>query len=250
MRILRRSRSSPRLRHRRRDAERNETMFWEMALATRRHYVTALGYRWLTRLYDPLIRLTMAERQFKEQLLTQAAVSSSMRVLDVGCGTGTLLLLLAARGVAGSVGLDGDLDILRVARRKVQRNRAPIGLVGAFSTAIPFPARLFDRVFSTLMLHHLDDAAKLKTLIEVRRVLRAEGELHIADWGQPHTRLMRLAARLVSAFDGRDVTRANLEGRIPDLCRQAEFTHVELRAERSTVFGTLAFYRARKASLP
>ncbi|MGH9200740.1 MAG: class I SAM-dependent methyltransferase [Vicinamibacterales bacterium] len=211
-----------------------------------RRYVHALGYRWLNRLYDPLIRLTMAERQFKEQLLTQASVSPSMRVLDVGCGTGTLLLQAAARGVKRPIGLDGDVEILRLARGKVQHNIAAAGLVAGLSTAMPFPAQQFDRAFSTLMLHHLDDSEKLATLSEIRRVLPAEGELHIADWGRPHTRLMRLAARLVSAFDGRDVTRANLEGRIPDLCRQAGFSEVQLRAERATPFGTLAFYRARK----
>jgi SAM-dependent methyltransferase len=213
----------------------------------RRHpYVHALGYRWLNRLYDPLIRLTMAEKQFKEQLITQASVSPPMRVLDVGCGTGTLLLMLSSRGIVRSVGLDGDPDILRVAHRKIRRNRARVAVIGARSTAIPVAADQFDRVLSTLMLHHLDDAEKLETLKEIGRVLRSGGELHIADWGRPHTRPMRVAAKLVGGFDGREVTRANLEGRIPDLCRQAGLVDVELLAERSTLFGTLAFYRARK----
>ena len=72
-------------------------------------YVHALGYRWLNRLYDPLVRLTMRGRRFKEQLLDQAVLTPSMRVLDVGCGTGTLLMLLARRQVARAVGFDGEL---------------------------------------------------------------------------------------------------------------------------------------------
>lgn len=209
-------------------------------------YVHALGYRWLNRLYDPLVRLTMRERRFKQQLLDQAGLTPSMRVLDVGCGTGTLLMLLARRHVGRTAGLDGDQDILAIARKKHGRAGARVGLVAAFSTAVPFANHSFDRVFSTLMFHHLDDGAKLRSLCEVRRVLSDHGELHVADWGRPHTTSMRLAAALVRALDGAAVTRTNLEGRLPDFFRQAGFVHVEVRLERRTPFGTLAFYCARK----
>lgn len=213
----------------------------------RHRYIHALGYRWLNRLYDPLIRLTMAERSFKTQLIAQSGLSSDSRVLDVGCGTGTLLLMLQQQGISSAVGVDGDRDILALARRKGERAGAPICVLASLSMALPFESGSFDRVFSTLMLHHLDDEAKLRSLEEMRRVVRDNGELHIADWGRPHTATMRLAAGLVSAFDGADVTRANLEERIPDLCRQAGFATVEVRVQRATPFGTLAFYRARKA---
>lgn len=209
-------------------------------------YVHALGYRWLNRLYDPLVRITMREHRFKEQLLDQASLRPSTRVLDLGCGTGTLLLLLTRRVTAQVVGLDGDPNILAIARRKRALASARFALVAAFSTALPFGDHGFDRVFSTLMLHHLDDAAKLCSLREARRVLADGGELHVADWGRPHTTLMRAVAGLVRALDGADVTRANLEGRLPDLVRQAGFAHVEVRSEWRTPFGTLAFYSARK----
>ena len=169
-----------------------------------------------------------------------------MRVLDVGCGPGTLLMLLARRQVARAVGLDGDQDILAIARRKHERAGARFALVAAFSTAVPFGNHSVDRVFSTLMFHHLDDGAKLRSLCEARRVLSEHGELHVADWGRPHTTSMRLAAALVRALDGAAVTRTNLEGRLPDFFRQAGFAHVEVRLERRTPFGTLAFYCARK----
>jgi ubiquinone/menaquinone biosynthesis C-methylase UbiE len=179
-------------------------------------YVHALGYRWLNRFYDPLVRITMRERRFKEQLVDQAALRPSMRVLDLGCGTGTLLQLLAGRVTAQVVGLDGDPDILAITDKKRPRAGARFALAAAFSTVVPFRDHSFDRVLSTLMFHHLDDEAKLRSLCEVRRVLSDDGELHVADWGRPHTTSMRIAASLVRALDGAAVTRANLEGRLPD----------------------------------
>lgn len=209
-------------------------------------YVHALGYRWLNRFYDPLLRATMRERQFKNQLLDQAGLTGEMRVLDIGCGTGTLLMLATSNAGIRAIGLDGDSGILAIARGKRDRAGATFALVTALSTAMPFANRSFDRVFSTLMLHHLDDVAKVLTLAESRRVLTDSGELHIADWGRPHTPVMRIAAGMVRALDGADVTRTNLDGRLPELCRRAGFSVAELRRERPTPFGTLAFYHARK----
>jgi ubiquinone/menaquinone biosynthesis C-methylase UbiE len=166
-----------------------------------------------------------------------------MRVLDVGCGTGTLLMLLSRTG-AHAAGVDGDTNILEIARSKRARSDAPFALVAGLSDALPFPNSVFDRVFSTLMLHHLDDSAKIATLREVRRVLRPRGELHVADWGPPHTPLMRVLSMLMKALDGSATTHANITGRIPAFCRQAGFVGVEVRSRRRTPFGTLASYAA------
>jgi hypothetical protein len=57
-------------------------------------HVPALGFRWLTRLYDPLIRLALKRERFKELLVRQLAASPGSRVLDIGCGTATLTVLM------------------------------------------------------------------------------------------------------------------------------------------------------------
>lgn len=211
-----------------------------------RSYVPALGRRWLDRLYDPLIRWTMPEREFKTALIGQARLEGSPLVLDLGCGTGTLMLMLKQRHPeARIVGLDGDDLIVSLAREKLRRSSVEVSLAVALADAAPFAAAQFDRVLTTLVLHHLDSETKKRALKEAFRVLRPGGELHIADWGRPHNALMRPMSTLVRAFDGYGVTRDNLDGRIP-LCRDAGFIDVAAPRRRATLFGTLSFYRARK----
>ena len=55
-------------------------------------YIPALGYRWLTGLYDPVVRLTTRESTFKPALIEQAQLQAGERVLDLACGTATLTL--------------------------------------------------------------------------------------------------------------------------------------------------------------
>ncbi len=54
-------------------------------------YIPALRYHWLTRFYDPLVRITTREKVFKQALVRQARIQDGQRILDLGCGTGTLL---------------------------------------------------------------------------------------------------------------------------------------------------------------
>ncbi len=75
----------------------------------RDEYIPALKYRLLTSLYDPLLYWVLRESKFKRCLVEQAGIESGHRVLDLGCGTGTLALLIKqTQQQAEVVGLDGD----------------------------------------------------------------------------------------------------------------------------------------------
>lgn len=213
----------------------------------RRRYVHALGFRSLNRMFDPLLRATMQDARFKAALLEQAGIEPGHNVLDLGCGTGTLLLMLqAARPDVTAMGIDGDWSILALAAAKGRRAGQRLRLVTAFADRLPFAANRFDRVVSTLLLHHLDRATKCAALAEVFRVLRPGGEIHIADWGRPHTRTMRVLAAAVGWLDGVEVTADNYAGRLPGFMREAGFEEVAEPSRRATVFGTLSFYTGRK----
>jgi hypothetical protein len=78
-------------------------------------------------------------------------------------------------------------------------------------------------------------------------VLRAGGELHVADFGRPQNVLMRVASLPWRAFDGRRTTEDNVKGLLPELFRQAGFVEVCETSRYMTLFGTLCLYGARKS---
>ncbi len=159
-------------------------------------YLPALRFSALTRIYDPVIRVTTREGRFKEMLVEQAAPEPGQRILDLGCGTGTLAIQVKQREPrAEVVGLDADPEMLDQARRKAQRAGVELKFTEGMSNELPFEDGTFDRVLSTLFFHHLDPKPKRETAREIARVLRKDGELHVADWGPPSDPVM---ARRVS----------------------------------------------------
>ena len=57
-------------------------------------YIPALRFRGLTRFYDRLLGATLKEDKFKALLIRQADIRPGHRVLDVGCGTAPLTVML------------------------------------------------------------------------------------------------------------------------------------------------------------
>jgi ubiquinone/menaquinone biosynthesis C-methylase UbiE len=208
-------------------------------------YIPALSYDWLTPLYDSLIRWTMPESTFKRQLVEQARIKRGHRILDLGCGTATLTILIKrTHPDAKVVGLDGDPRILEIARRKAAKEGLEIKLNEGMSDELPYADNSFDRVLSSLFFHHLTQENKDRTLNEVARILRPGGELHVADFGKPQNALMRVVALPWQVFDGWRTTADNVQGRMPSIFRAAGFQEVCETARYMTLFGTLSLYRA------
>lgn len=205
----------------------------------------ALAYGWLTPIYDPVVRWTTRERAFKAHLLSQANIRAGHRVLDVGCGTGTLALAVK-RACPGAVvtGLDADRAVLARAARKIEAPGDSVTLVEGRADSMPFKSGTFDRVISSLFFHHLEPASKQLVFGEIHRLLVPGGELHVADWGRPENVVMSAAFLTVQLLDGFSTTSDNRHGLLPTLMREAGFHEVESTRHLSTPCGTLSLYRA------
>ncbi len=210
-------------------------------------YITALRYRWLTPLYDPLMNLLLKEQKFKGRLLEALDLRSGQRVLDVGCGTGTLTILIerACRNVS-VLGLDGDPDVLKIARQKATAANAHAEFVQALVDNMPFGADSIDRIASSLLFHHLTSEGKRRALRDIFRVLAPGGKLCIADWGKAQNKLMRGVFLAVQLLDGFATTDENVRAGLSPCLEEAGFADVKEVDRQMTFFGTLALYTAVK----
>lgn len=206
-------------------------------------FIPALGNDLLTPLYDPLLWL-MREKRFKTDLVEQAQVSKGSRVIDIGCGTGTLAIMTKGLHPESEVfGIDADSKILGLARAKAVKAGVNLTLDQGMAGQLPYADSSFDRVLSSLFFHHLSTENKQRTLREIFRVLRSDGRLHVVDFGPPRTFYSRLVARLTARSEE---VAANVQGLLPEMFREAGFENVAETKQFMTVAGALSFYQGQK----
>ena len=210
-------------------------------------YIPALKYNWLTQFYDGLLNAFLREKTFKSKLIESMKSSNPKHILDIGCGTATLSLMMETSFPEACVtGLDGDDKILSIAKNKITNSQSKVRLIQAMSYNIPVSSGLFDAVSSSLMLHHLNAEDKAKTLKEVHRVLQPNGIIAIADWGQPSNLFMRLVFYIVQLLDGFETTTDNVQGKIPQYLINAGFQDVKEIEKIDTILGTVSIYQGKK----
>ncbi len=211
-------------------------------MSTKNKYIPALSFRWLTPLYDPLLKWVMREETFKRRLIEQTNIQPRMNVLDLGCGTGTLTVMLKqAAPLANVTGLDGDPQVLDIARTKSRETN--IQWDEGLATSLPYPDSVFDRVVTSLVIHHLVTDDKRLAFKEVYRVLKPRGELHVLDFGAPHSSLTRFMTNYMRRLEE---TADNFEGLIPRFVTEASFGEVKETEHFVTIFGPLSLWRAVK----
>ena len=209
---------------------------------TKQDYIPAAGHDALLPGYDLLMRLLGMNTVYKT-LIAQAELGDGMHVLEIGCGTGNLTTRAkrAHRG-AELVGSDPDPKALARAQRKA-RGMAGIRFEHAYAQRLPFADDQFDRVLSSMMLHHLDDDTKAAAVAEIHRVLRPGGRLHIVDVGGHMTADDGFMARRMLRSHHIE---GNLGDALPRLLRTAGFECTELATQRHRAIGRLTFYRATR----
>jgi ubiquinone/menaquinone biosynthesis C-methylase UbiE len=207
-------------------------------------YLSAMGRDWLLPLYDPLCRL-LRMAALHRPLIEQAGLRQGHRVLEIGCGTGNLVIMAAGLHPDAEItGLDPDPRALARARRKAARRDRAVRLDQGFAESLPYADGSFDRVLSSFMFHHLEPDAKAAALREARRVLSPGGSFHLMD-----------AGGAIAASDGWMARKAltnphlrdNLGDRIPALLREAGFSDAhEVGHRKPRIVGRVTYVSATR----
>jgi ubiquinone/menaquinone biosynthesis C-methylase UbiE len=129
------------------------------------------GHPWFAAVYDLLN--APAERGFLREVREDVIGGAAGRVLEIGCGTGASFPYYR-EVVTELVATEPDPYMLERARRRAHQLGRHVDIRQAPAEALPFDARSFDTVVSTLVLCTVRDPAR--ALAEVKRVLTPEGE--------------------------------------------------------------------------
>lgn len=202
--------------------------------------------------YDRGMRILTLGRLEQVRHDIVARLNPGDRVLDVGCGTGVLAVLIAHRGCS-VIGIDIAPPMLAQAGRRVREEDlqewVTLRELGAVDLDTAFPDASFDAVVSTLVFSELSDDEIEYTLAECQRILRPGGQLLIADEVLPDSALGRVGTFLlrlpfvIAAF----VLTQNTTHRVAGLGQRIKQAGFQVLDVEDYLAGTLGLFVARKA---
>ena len=193
--------------------------------------VPALGKDWLTPFFDTLLAVVGLGTPLTERVIERAHIQDGEHLLDVGCGTATLLIVVKSRYPSAQVvGVDPDERALAIARKKIAQYQLEVEVMQARAEHLSFPTSSFDLVMSTLVFHHLPTEIKQQAMQEIYRVLMPGGRFLLADLGKPEGLALRafFALGALAQADEARYIQDNKAGKLPLFLKEVGFAVQEL----------------------
>lgn len=141
-------------------------------------------YRISAKLYDLLDVIYFRSYENSPRKAVLDKIQEHDRVLDVCTGTGTNVVLIGGeKPDTKLVGIDSSKDMLKVAKNKVQKaGLRNVSFYPMNATRLSFPAKSFDKILISLVLHELDEELADEIILEAKRVLKDDGEMIVTEW--------------------------------------------------------------------
>jgi ubiquinone/menaquinone biosynthesis C-methylase UbiE len=182
-------------------------------------------------------------RQSPSSFFATLSLQPGHRVLDVGCGTGDFLRLLAPLVSPGdAVGVDLSETMIAEARSR-QATAGNLSFQLGDVQALVFEDAGFDRVLASQVLLHVSDPAA--ALGEVTRVLAKRGLLSISeiDWNTISVESTdRQLARRFTALACEELRNGLIVRRLPSMLRELGFANIDIRPEIAVSWQPDAFH--------
>lgn len=214
----------------------------EKILYTRGRHLNQVAW-----LYDPLIEKCSfgRERVFREKTMHHMSLSPTDRILDVGCGTGNLTLLVAGNLVSpGSItGIDAAPRMIHIARKKAEQRAVQAEFRTGVSEALDFPDDYFDIVVNSMFTHHIDTELKRISFAEMYRVLKPGGRAVTADIDVPTKFISKVIGWGSRYLLFQKEIEDNLLGHLPGIMAGAGFEDIR---KTEHIYGLVSFFICNK----
>lgn len=205
-------------------------------------FIPALRFKFLNNLFDRFLKVSMKEKHIKNELINFSKLNKKQTILDFGCGTGTLIkMILEKTPELNIVGLDIDQNILNLATQKL-KNYNP-QLIKYNGVNIPYSDNYFDKVLTSLAIHHINTENKILIFKEIRRVIKTKGKIYILDFAKPKDVYSKFVTSILKFTEP---IHDNIEGKISGMLNESGFTDISQNGYYKTTFGPLTIYCGTK----
>lgn len=195
-------------------------------------------HKYFASLYDMFVKIVFLgfDKKLRVEGVKLAGINPGDRIIDVGCGTGTLILSIAEsfNGKCKLVGIDIANNMLNIARKKARQKKLEVDFENQCVELLSYPDSYFDIAVASMLFHHLDKKQKYKALLEILRILKPGGKLLIIDIGKPTKQVIKFLflpsniSIIIKFFISFLLKRANfldnIKGNLPCIIEKYGFT--------------------------